>query len=263
MNISLVNVHVTYVHNMAPKFEKALSGGKFAIKLCKDLLAPCMKKGLNVSTLPRSTRTIICELLKLEQNTEPPEQSETKTTGIIVLFCPCQLEAKELVCRPGQSHFVQYIHDPGLRSHSEDFIALNPLVRISNQAKEESFVRLHFHGLHHLKEYLYYRSSENAAAAVREFRRLKEQRRVLMSERALKGLMVKFKKIGQLGVLHGRERNRVNTAVVEDIAAEVVEASSESLRGTVSVPTISCTLDMPLQRIMRSDFILYNSLHNH
>ncbi|GFV04280.1 down syndrome cell adhesion molecule-like protein Dscam2 [Trichonephila clavipes] len=38
-----------------------------------------LKKGINVSTLPRSTRTIICEHLKLEQNIEPPEQLEAKS----------------------------------------------------------------------------------------------------------------------------------------------------------------------------------------
>ncbi|GFQ80290.1 uncharacterized protein TNCT_609301, partial [Trichonephila clavata] len=61
---------------MIRKSEKALSRRKFAIKLNEDLLVPWMKKCLNISTLPRSTR--ICELLKLKQNIEPPEQSETK-----------------------------------------------------------------------------------------------------------------------------------------------------------------------------------------
>ncbi|GFR03465.1 hypothetical protein TNCT_580321 [Trichonephila clavata] len=40
INISLRNAHVIYVHNMARKSEKALSGRKFAISLNRDLLAP-------------------------------------------------------------------------------------------------------------------------------------------------------------------------------------------------------------------------------
>ncbi|GFX13328.1 uncharacterized protein TNCV_2907511 [Trichonephila clavipes] len=97
---------------------------------------------------------------------------------------------------------------------------------------------------------LYYLNSENAAAAVREFfRSLRKRRRGPMSERALKDMMVKFEKTGQLGVLPGRGRKRINTYVIEDIATTVVEASSESLHATVSVPTISRTLDMPYSTV--------------
>ncbi|GFY24862.1 hypothetical protein TNCV_2690531 [Trichonephila clavipes] len=47
----------------------------------------------------------------------------------------------------------------------------------------------------------------------------KEQRLAPMSERAFKAMMVKFEKEGQpLDVLPERERKRVNTVVVEDIA---------------------------------------------
>ncbi|GFR04058.1 uncharacterized protein TNCT_381121 [Trichonephila clavata] len=73
---------------MARKSEKALFGRKFTIKLSED--APWLKKCLNVCTLPRSTTTIICELLKLEQNVEPPEQLETKNR-IICASCQCKL----------------------------------------------------------------------------------------------------------------------------------------------------------------------------
>ncbi|GFV82623.1 uncharacterized protein TNCV_1618521 [Trichonephila clavipes] len=75
---------------MARKSEKALFGRKFAIKRSEDLLAPWLKKRIHVSTLPGSTRIIMCELLKLEQNIEPPEQLETKNREISV-FDPCEL----------------------------------------------------------------------------------------------------------------------------------------------------------------------------
>ncbi|GBL77142.1 hypothetical protein AVEN_12774-1 [Araneus ventricosus] len=63
---------------MARKSEKALSRKKFAIKLSEDLLAPWMKKCLNIPTLPQSTRTIIRELVKLDLNIQPPKQSDSK-----------------------------------------------------------------------------------------------------------------------------------------------------------------------------------------
>ncbi|GFT69587.1 uncharacterized protein TNCV_1298191 [Trichonephila clavipes] len=66
-----------------------------------------------------------------------------------------------------------------------------------------------------------------------------------MSKRAVKGMMIKFEKPRQLGVLPGRGRKIVNTAVVQDIATAVMKASSESLHGTLSVPAILRTLYMP------------------
>ncbi|GFT14904.1 uncharacterized protein TNCV_3483531 [Trichonephila clavipes] len=65
-----------------------------------------------------------------------------------------------------------------------------------------------------------------------------------MSERALNDMMLKFEKSGQLDVLPGKGRKRVNTAVAENFATAVVEASNESLHGTVRIPIISRTLNM-------------------
>ncbi|GFV27645.1 hypothetical protein TNCV_4181901 [Trichonephila clavipes] len=50
---------------------------------------------------------------------------------------------------------------------------------------------------------LSYRSIENAEASVRHFCRLKKQCSKPMSERALRGMMIKSEKTGQLGVLPG------------------------------------------------------------
>ncbi|GFT18129.1 uncharacterized protein TNCV_182971 [Trichonephila clavipes] len=89
-----------------------------------------------------------------------------------------------------------------------------------------------------------------------EFRRLMKQRRGPMLEGTLKGMM----KTGRLGILPGRGRKRVNTFIVEDTATAVVEASSESLLGTVSVQTVSRTFDMPystVRHIMRKILNFY------
>ena len=90
INVCLVNAHVIYVHNVARKIEKPLSRKKFPLKLSTDLLAPWMKKRLDVPTLPRSTRTIIYELLKLENENELPEQIES-TKRKICASCPYKL----------------------------------------------------------------------------------------------------------------------------------------------------------------------------
>ncbi|GFW24086.1 uncharacterized protein TNCV_4951301 [Trichonephila clavipes] len=74
---------------MARKSEKVLFRRKFAIKLSEDLHTPWLKKRVNASTLPRSTSTIIRELLKLKQNIEPPEQLETKNREICASY-PCK-----------------------------------------------------------------------------------------------------------------------------------------------------------------------------
>lgn len=55
---------------------------------------------------------------------------------------------------------------------------------------------------------LYYRKGENATAAVREFRWLKQKRRRTMSERALRDMIVKFKRTRQLDLLPGRGRKK-------------------------------------------------------
>ncbi|GFS77760.1 hypothetical protein TNCV_553541 [Trichonephila clavipes] len=49
-----------------------------------------------------------------------------------------------------------------------------------------------------------------------------------MLERAFKVTLVKFEKTGQLGILPGRGRKRINTAVVEDITTAIVEEGNES-----------------------------------
>ena len=48
---------------------------------------------------------------------------------------------------------------------------------------------------------LYYRNNENAATAVKEFRRLKKQLRGPMSEQVLRDTMMKFERTGPLGVM--------------------------------------------------------------
>ncbi|XP_055942630.1 piggyBac transposable element-derived protein 4-like [Argiope bruennichi] len=90
INISLVNSHVLYGHNMTRKSEKVMSRKKFAVKLSEDLLAPWMKKRLDAPALPRSTRIIISELLKIDMVCEIPKTNESNKRKICA-FCPYKL----------------------------------------------------------------------------------------------------------------------------------------------------------------------------
>ncbi|GBM85277.1 hypothetical protein AVEN_84104-1 [Araneus ventricosus] len=57
-------------------------------------------------------------------------------------------------------------------------------------------------------------------------------------------MIQKFETTGQLGILPGRGRKRSPSSSVEEMATAVVEASSQSPHGSVSVPVVSRVLDM-------------------
>lgn len=98
---------------------------------------------------------------------------------------------------------------------------------------------------------LFYQNDENSAAAIRAFRRLKNIRRGPMTPRALRDMMKKFERTGQLGILSGRGRHVVESASVEDVALAVVDATSQSPHGVVSVPTVSRAIDLPYTTVWR------------
>ncbi|KAF8789827.1 hypothetical protein HNY73_007737 [Argiope bruennichi] len=74
---------------MTRKLEKVMSRKKFAVKLSEDLLAPWMKKRLDAPALPRSTRTIISELLKIDMVCELRKQMKV-TKEKFGAFLPLQ-----------------------------------------------------------------------------------------------------------------------------------------------------------------------------
>ena len=81
-----------------------------------------------------------------------------------------------------------------------------------------------------------------------------------MSEGTLRNMMMKFGQTEQLSVLLGRGRNRVNSAIVEEVSAVVVDASCTSLHGIVCAPTILRNPDMPfftVRHIMHRIFNFY------
>ncbi|GBL72540.1 hypothetical protein AVEN_127816-1 [Araneus ventricosus] len=86
---------------------------------------------------------------------------------------------------------------------------------------------------------------------------MKQIRRDPMSPCTVCKMIQKFETTGQLGILLGRLRKEIPSSSVEDVATAVVEASSQSPHGSVSVPVVSRVLDMSysnVRKILRRDF---------
>ncbi|GBM57910.1 hypothetical protein AVEN_237791-1 [Araneus ventricosus] len=78
---------------------------------------------------------------------------------------------------------------------------------------------------------------------------MKQVRRGPMSPCSLRKMIQKFETTGQLGIFSGRGRKQIPSSSVEDVATAVVEASSLSPHGSVSVPVASRVLDMPYSTV--------------
>ncbi|GBO27038.1 hypothetical protein AVEN_18025-1 [Araneus ventricosus] len=70
----------------------------------------------------------------------------------------------------------------------------------------------------------FYPNQQNFVAAVKEFRRM---------------------------IRRGRGRKQIRSSSVEDVATAVVQASSQSPHGSVSVPVVSRVLDMPYSNVRK------------
>ncbi|GFX12557.1 uncharacterized protein TNCV_3156781 [Trichonephila clavipes] len=77
---------------------------------------------------------------------------------------------------------------------------------------------------------LFYESKGNAAAALREFRQLKNLRKGPLLPQALSRMVARFEKTGHLGVQPGRGRKSTRSDVVEDVATAIhsVECTEKS-----------------------------------
>ncbi|GBM21670.1 hypothetical protein AVEN_248499-1 [Araneus ventricosus] len=86
---------------------------------------------------------------------------------------------------------------------------------------------------------LFYESKGNAAAALREFRRLKSLRKGPLLPQALKRTIARFEKTGHLGVQPGRGRKSTLSDVVQDVATSIVEQSMDNVVGCSSARAVS------------------------
>ncbi|GFV13211.1 DUF4817 domain-containing protein [Trichonephila clavipes] len=93
---------------------------------------------------------------------------------------------------------------------------------------------------------LIYESKGNAAATLREFRRLKNLRKGPLLLQALKRMIARFEKTGHLGVQPGLGRKSNRSDVVEDVATTIVDQSMDNVIGCSSVRAVSRHLGVPL-----------------
>ncbi|GFV32773.1 uncharacterized protein TNCV_3312541 [Trichonephila clavipes] len=114
---------------------------------------------------------------------------------------------------------------------------------------------------------LFYESKGNAAAAFREFRRLKNLRKGSLLPQALKRMIARFEKTGHLGVQPGRGRKSTRSDVVEDVATAIVDQSMDNVIGCSSARAVSRHLGVPystvwivLRKVMH--FFPYKIRHN-
>ncbi|GFW18470.1 uncharacterized protein TNCV_1184971 [Trichonephila clavipes] len=96
---------------------------------------------------------------------------------------------------------------------------------------------------------LFYESKGNAAAALREFRRLKNLRKGPLLPQALKRMIARFEKTGHLGVQPGRGCKSTRSDVVEDVATAIVDQSMDNVIGCSSARAVSRHLGVPYSTV--------------
>ncbi|GFT32343.1 uncharacterized protein TNCV_4483811 [Trichonephila clavipes] len=96
---------------------------------------------------------------------------------------------------------------------------------------------------------LFYESKGNAAAALREFCRLKNLRKGPLLLQALKRMIAQFEKTGHLGVQPGRGRKSSRSDVVEDVATAIVDQSMDNVIGCSSARAVSRHLGVPYSKV--------------
>ncbi|GFW23203.1 uncharacterized protein TNCV_3803031 [Trichonephila clavipes] len=100
-----------------------------------------------------------------------------------------------------------------------------------------------------LLEKLFYESKGNAAAALREFRRLKNFCKGPLLPQALKIMIAQFEKTGHLGVQPGRGRKSTRSDVVGDVATAIVDQSMDNFIGCSSAHAVSRHLGVPYSTV--------------
>ena len=107
---------------------------------------------------------------------------------------------------------------------------------------------------------LFYQRDENASAALREYRRLKELRRGPMTITNLRKMIERFETTGTLGVQSGRGRKRIKQEQIKEVATAVVDQATANTQGNSSARSISKQTDIPfstVQKILRKIIKFY------
>ncbi|GBL83421.1 hypothetical protein AVEN_110719-1 [Araneus ventricosus] len=102
---------------------------------------------------------------------------------------------------------------------------------------------------------LLYQNGSNLSTALREYRSLKGLRKWSVSRQALKKMITKFEKIGELCVLQGRGRKRLSNESAEEVILAVIERASGSQYSSTCARTVSLHLSLPwftVRKVLRS-----------
>ena len=96
---------------------------------------------------------------------------------------------------------------------------------------------------------LFYENKENAAAAPRKFRLIKNIRKGPLHPEALKRMIARFEKTGDLRVQPGRGRKPTRSDIVEDVATATVEQSMDNVASCRCARVASRNLSVPYSKV--------------
>ena len=92
---------------------------------------------------------------------------------------------------------------------------------------------------------LFYENKENAAAALRKFRLIKNLHKGPLLQQALKRMIARFEKSGDLRIQSGRGRKPTRSDIVEDVETAIVEQSMDNVAGCRSARSVLRNLNVP------------------
>ena len=92
---------------------------------------------------------------------------------------------------------------------------------------------------------LFYENKENAATGLRKIRLIKNLFKGPLLPQALKGMIARFEKTGDLGVQPSRGRKPTRSDIVEDVSTAIVEQSMDNVAGCSSARGVSRNLSVP------------------
>ena len=100
-----------------------------------------------------------------------------------------------------------------------------------------------------LLEKLFYENKGNAAAALRKFRLIKNLRKGPLLPQALKRMIARLEKTGDLRIQPARGRKPTLSNIIEVVATAIVEQSMDNVAGCSSARAESRNLSVPYRTV--------------
>ena len=96
---------------------------------------------------------------------------------------------------------------------------------------------------------LFYENKGNSTTALRKFRLIKNLLKGSLFPQALKRMIARFKKTGDLRVQLGRGRKPTRSDIIEDVATTIVEQSVDNVAGSSSARAASRNFSVPYSTV--------------